>query len=244
MKKTFLLLILLFFFSLKNMAQRLSDHNNIIWLTTTLTPKISDKFSGHIEYQWRRADWLKNWQQSVLRLGVNYKIHPQVTAQVGYGYIKTYAYGTYTPAALPNTFDEHRIYEQLTISAPIGKVNISNRLRLEQRWFGRYLELNSNTPDSWVYLNRIRYMPRIDMPVSKKIYAAVYDEIFIGFGGNIGQNVFDQNRVGILAGYKANNTFKLEVGYINQTLQLARKIEDKNVFQYNNGIVINTFFNF
>jgi hypothetical protein len=45
-------------------------------------------------------------------------------------------------------------------------------------------------------------------------------------------------------GYKANKNFRVEGGFLNQTVQLGREIEGKNVFQYNNGVIINTYFNF
>ena len=71
----------------------------------------------------------------------------------------------------------------------------------------------------------------------------VYDEIIIGFGKNIGENVFDQNRFALLMGYKINSALRIEGGWINQILQLGREVDNKNVFQHNNGIVINTYIN-
>jgi hypothetical protein len=37
---------------------------------------------------------------------------------------------------------------------------------------------------------------------------------------------------------------RIEAGYLNQTLQLGRELNNRNVFQNNNGIIINTNFNF
>jgi hypothetical protein len=239
-----ILLIVLILLSLQTFSQnRISDHNQIGWFATTITPSISKKLSLHIEYQWRREDFITNWQQSLFRTGVNYKVHPQVTLQAGYAWIKTYAYGEHTLAALPNTFPEHRAYEQVTVNSTIGKTTLQNRLRLEQRWVGRFTSVNSTKPDEWIYLNRFRYMSRLDVPVTPKWYAAVYDEILIGFGKKVGENIFDQNRIALVAGYKFNPTFRAEAGFINQTVQLGREIDNKNVFQYNNGFVISTYIN-
>jgi hypothetical protein len=74
-------------------------------------------------------------------------------------------------------------------------------------------------------------------------YLAIYDELMIGFGKNIQANVFDQNRIGVLLGYQLNNQLRLEGGYINQTLQFGRLIEGKNVFQHNNGLIVNVLTN-
>jgi hypothetical protein len=78
----------------------------------------------------------------------------------------------------------------------------------------------------------------------KTPYFAIYDEIFIGFGSNVNENIFDQNRVGIMLGYRFSPTIRIETGYLNQTLQLGREVNNRNVFQYNNGIILNANFNF
>jgi hypothetical protein len=92
-------------------------------------------------------------------------------------------------------------------------------------------------------------MLRIQVPLkgkelkNKTAYLAAYNEIFIGFGKNVQTNVFDQNRLGIVLGYQLNKNVRLEGGYLHQTLQLGRQIMDQNVFQYNNGIILNAHFN-
>ena len=93
-------------------------------------------------------------------------------------------------------------------------------------------------------------MFRVQIPLkgqsieNKTPYLAIYDEIFIGFGENVNENVFDQNRLGVLIGYKFNNTIRIEAGYLNQILQLGREVDNRNVFQNNNGFIINTNFSF
>ena len=130
---------------------------------------------------------------------------------------------------------------QLTVTSNIGKVAISHRLRLEQRWIGKLHTMASDGPDEWVYLNRVRYMPRVDVPLSKKVYAAAYDEIHIAFGKNVGENIFDQNRIAALMGYKFHPKFRAEAGIINQTLQFGREINNKNVIQSNTGFLVNGY---
>lgn len=62
-------------------------------------------------------------------------------------------------------------------------------------------------------------MFRIQLPLkgnsinNKTPYIALYDEVFVGFGKNVNENIFDQNRLGILLGYKLNNSFRIEAGY-------------------------------
>lgn len=242
MRKTLAAILLLS--PLFSIAQnRINEYNNIGWYSIFVTPRITDKISAHIEYQWRREDWIRNWQQSLPRVGINYKLNQNVTFQVGYAFIHTFPYGTTTLASVPKTFPEHRAYEQVTVSTPVGKTNLSHRLRFEQRWVGRFNSIDSKKPDSWVYLNRVRYMPRLDIPLNKKWYLAGYDEILIGFGKNVGENIFDQNRIAIMGGYKFSPKFRVEAGYLNQVVLLGREVNNKNVFQHNNGILVNTYIN-
>ena len=77
----------------------------------------------------------------------------------------------------------------------------------------------------------------------KTAYLAIYDEVFIGFGKNVNENIFDQNRVGILIGYRFSPSIRIEGGYLNQILQLGREVNNRNVFQQNNGLILNAYFN-
>lgn len=121
---------------------------------------------------------------------------------------------------------------------------------LEQRWVGRYTNANLEKEDDYVFLNRMRYLMRLQLPIGKKkiedktLYAALYDEVFIQFGKEVQENIFDQNRLGALLGYKWNKSFRIEGGALLQTLQLGREIGGRNVMQYNKGIVLNTYVNF
>lgn len=240
MMKKHLLLLCLVSISYCSLAQsRLSDHNVIGWLALNIDPKISDKWSAHIEYQLRREQFVVGWQQSLLRLGLDYKISPQVSVLAGYAWIVTPPYGTLFASSVRKPFSEHRIYEQLVTTSNLGRVKLMHRLRLEQRFNGKYSSMEDDKQE-YKFTNRVRYMPRVDIPLDKnnKAYAAFFDEIFIGFGENVGQNVFDQNRIGIMLGYNVSKAFRLEGGYLNQTVQFGRQIDGRNVFQYNDGVLV------
>jgi hypothetical protein len=131
-----------------------------------------------------------------------------------------------------------------------GIVDLSHRFMLEQRFVGRYSSATKTTEDEFPLLHRMRYMIRLQIPLKgneikdKTPYVALYDEIFIGFGENVNANIFDQNRIGVLLGYRFNKNLRLEGGYLNQTLQFGRQINGQNVFQTNSGLVLNAHFNF
>lgn len=223
---------------------RITDKNNIGWWAYNGTFTVSNHFSIHTEYQWRRADYVQKWQQGLLRVGVNYKYNDETLFRAGYAWAETYPYGDIPLNGMGKDFTEHRIYEMAQLSGKISKFGISHRIMLEQRWIGRYSKASLDKEDSYLYLNRLRYLLRLQLPVYKQLYVAAYDEIFVGFGGNIGENIFDQNRFGALVGYTFSKNFRAEGGYLNQIVQLGREVGGKNVFQKNNGFIVSGIFNF
>ena len=229
---------------------RIQDGNKIGWYNYFGTFKLNSKFGIHTEYQLRRTNYISDKQQGLLRIGLNYQANPKLQIRMGYAWIETYPYGDYPINGMGKDFTEHRIFQMVTLTDKISKLDISHRFMLEQRFVGRYSSASLNTEDEYVFLNRLRYMFRIQVPLkgksidNKTPYIALYDEVFIGFGPNVNENIFDQNRIGLLLGYKINNKIKFEIGYLNQTLQLGREVNQRNVFQNNNGFIINTILNF
>jgi len=227
---------------------RYATHNTIGWYNYFGTFQLSDKVSLHTEYQWRRTNLVTSWQQSLLRVGINYQLRPTVLARLGYAWIETYNYGEFPLNSLGRDFTEHRIYEMLQLSHKEGKADLSHRFMLEQRFLGRYSSASVQKEDEFPLLNRMRYLFRVKYQPGgwfpDKLYGVLYDEIFIGFGKNVNVNVFDQNRIGALIGFQAGKNLKLEGGVINQILQYGRLIEGKNVFQYNTGPVVNAIYQF
>jgi hypothetical protein len=226
--------------------QRLHDKNTLGWFMYAGTFKIKPKISIHTEYQWRRADGIKNWQQGLLRTGINYAVTKDVSLNAGYAFAESFPYGEYTPV---NTFPEHRIFEQVVINNPVGNVLLTHRFTLEQRFVGAVSLQNGQKNTVFNYLNRIRYRLRAELPLTrhkqpdKKVWSVAFmDELFIGWGNNIGANIFDQNRLLLLLNYKVSKTIKLEGGYLSQIVQQGKRINDKTVFQYNNGFILATYF--
>jgi opacity protein-like surface antigen len=242
---------LLFGYSSISTAQnnRYNTYNNIGWYNYFGTFKISPKLSIHTEYQFRRNEIITEWQQSLLRLGVNYQLNPKVQLRLGYAWIETFPYGEIPINGMGKDFTEHRLFQMATLTDKVSKIDLSHRFMLEQRWVGRYTNATLTNEDEFPLLHRFRYMFRMQMPLKgkeiadKTPYVAIYDEIFLGFGKNVNENIFDQNRLGIVLGYRFNSNVRIEAGYLNQILQLGREVNNRNVFQHNNGLIINVNFN-
>jgi hypothetical protein len=248
MKKIFFFPVFLLTLHLFAQNDRVNDFNNINWLQTFNTISLNKKWSLHLEYQWRRENGYKNWQQSLLRIGTNYKLNDNVTAHFGYGWIETFSYGDY-PIANNGTFPEHRIYEQISFLQPLNKWTFTHRFRIEQRWLGRVKAgtAGNREIEDWFFLHRFRYQFRMQHPFytkgDKQFYGAAADELFIGAGKNLGANIFDQNRIFLLLGYKLNKKISIEAGYMNQTLQQGRRISNSTIMQRNNGLVVSSYVN-
>jgi hypothetical protein len=228
---------------------RLNTHNRIGWYNYFGSYNISKKFGLHSEYQWRRNQLIREGQQSLLRIGLNYHLNPRVLFRLGYAWVETYPYGDYPINGMGRDFTEHRFFEMIQLAHKEGILDLSHRFMLEQRFVGRYSSDKQTREDLFPLSHRFRYMLRIQVPLNdrelknKTAYVAAYNEVFIGFGKNVQANVFDQNRLGIVLGYQWSKNLRLEGGYLHQTLQLGRQIMDQNVFQYNNGIILNAHFN-
>ena len=227
---------------------RLENRNTIGWYNYFGTFKVSEKWGLHTEYQFRRNELVTEWQQSLLRLGVNYQVHPKVQLRFGYAWIETFPYGEIPINGMGKDFTEHRIFQMVTLTDKVSIIDLSHRFMLEQRWIGNYSNANMNVEDNYLFINRLRYMLRLQIPKGNEIksktpYLAIYDEVFIGFGENVNENVLDQNRIGILLGYQFNPSLRIEAGFLNQIVQFGREIDGRNLFQYNNGFILNTIFN-
>lgn len=251
MKRTSILLLLLCI-SLASYSQntRIKDINSIGWYALISTIKLDDKWSLAGEFQWRRENVISDSQQNLFRVGINRLIYPGVNIRAGYALAETFNYGDIPLNNLGKQFTEHRAYEMLGLNNKFGIVDNSHRLMLEQRWVGRYSNVSLEKEDDYVYTNRLRYMFRVQIPLKgreiadKTPYAAVYDEVFVGFGKNVNENVFDQNRLGLLLGYRFSPKVRIEGGFLSQIVQVGREISGRNVFQYNEGIIVSTNFNF
>lgn len=216
-----LLFVSLIVTSVYTFAQKQISDQSHGWLMYFGNHRFNERFGLHTEYQWRRADFMEHWQQSLLRLGVDYYAKNGGQYTIGYAWIESFAYGD---QPIARAFNEHRIWEQFITKSKVGRVDIQHRYRLEQRWLENWLKNTENTDSlgGFVNKNRARYRVMANMPINRRemsdntLFISIYDEVFLGFGQNIAKNVLDQNRLYAAVGYKFNSKFSLQLGYLNQ----------------------------
>ena len=207
--------------------------------------KLTDKVSLHTEYQWRRNEIITHWQQSLSRIGVDYKLSPTVMVTGGYGYIVIFPYGD-QPIAF--TFHEHRIWEQLILTQSSGRFFFNHRFRLEQRYLENRRDNGDGTSskDGYTYRSRARYRFLVNVPLNKPameqgaIFLSVYDEVFLQFGPNFGQNYLDQNRLFGAVGYVISPNANVQAGYLNHFVIKGNALDAEN----NHTLQVSLTYNF
>lgn len=230
---------LLFFFatvlsSISSVAQSTRDHtsNTHAWIMYFGNHKVSERFGIHVEVQIRRHELFSEWQQLLLRTGLDYYLKDNSRFTLGYCFVETDSYGEF---GVPNAFPEHRIWQQFFSGHSIGKVRLTHRYRLEQRMIG-----NASTGrfENGRYENRFRYMVKATRPLSEKVFIAFYNEVFLNAGRDVAYNIFDQNRLYGALGFNLSGSLKLELGYLYQAVQLRSlngadqvRVEDNHTLQ-------------
>lgn len=189
-------------------GQKQIDDQFNAWAVYQGNHHLNSKFDVHTEYQFRRSNGFADWQQSLARVGLDYKYNANCTFSAGYGWIVSFPYGAQPIAAQTN---ENRIWQQVNLKQQMGSIQIQQRYRLEQRFIDT------------IFRQRVRYRAQVILPLQdsyqtkgKGLFANVNDEVFLGFGKGIGKNVLDQNRFIAALGYKFTPDFNIQVGYLNQ----------------------------
>ena len=153
-------------------------------------------------------------------------------------------------ATVKLTVPELRPHIEFAYKQKLKRVTFDHRYRAEARFFHKTNLLRTQLDDGFGFGNfRFRYKLQVTIPLYKVannryLKLILSNEIHLNAGKNIKTNVFDQNRLGALLGYRFNKNVRIEAGYISQILQFGRKINGQNVFQNNSGLIVNANFNF
>ncbi|MEJ6980442.1 DUF2490 domain-containing protein [Pedobacter sp. P351] len=172
--------------------------------------RFHDKWSIHAEVQNRDFGIISEPEQILLRSGINYHLSKNAIVTAGYGLITNYAFDEETFQS--PSVSENRGWQQILLRNNLGRCFFEHRYRLEQRWI--------ESKDNKRYLDRIRYLMRVSVPLNSKIiekntiFLSFYDEAFI----HLSSTPFDRNRLyGAFAWQIAPNA-NIQLGYLAQTV--------------------------
>lgn len=224
MRKTWLFSSLLIVSSLLASAQQreqaVQQHG---WYMYYGNHRLTNRWGLHTEYQFRRHGLIADWQQSLMRIGVDYHVDPNVQLTAGYGWIVTFPYGA---QPVITTLHENRLWQQALLRQNTSRVRMHHRLRFEQRWVEHFSPL----PDGSLHYNgrnysdRFRYRFWLEVPLNNAKFeegtwfVATYNELFVNFGQNLRLNRFDQNRLYGAVGYQFSPKGNVQLGYMQQLI--------------------------
>jgi hypothetical protein len=217
----FYISIFLTLFSFHKSFSQDVEHNG--WFFWSHKQEISKKWQFSSDIQVRSADRLNYVNTLLIRPGIGYKIADNQTITLGYTYFgmweKENDETTYVP--------ENRIFEQYQIRNKIKRIEITNRIRYEQRFI--------HQPDNKIFAQRIRHYIQAQFPLvtdqlfTKGLYAAVQNEIFIHIQGKdkLNHSVFNQNRSYAGLGYRFSKKLELEVDYMFRYI-IQKDVDGRN----------------
>ena len=186
--------------ALKLSAQTPGEDKWGSWFMYFGTNTVSERFSIHTEAQFRYYETASNFNQLLLRTGLNYHIDPSTIATLGYGFIKTD--GTYEEPPIGRDGREHRIFEQFILKNKVWEFLFEHRYRLEQR----FLNFGNSTDTQ----HRARYRIQVMLPLTDTFFLNFYDELFV----NLQDELFGQNRLYGAFGIQITENSSVQFGYM------------------------------
>ncbi|MDF0706132.1 DUF2490 domain-containing protein [Flagellimonas okinawensis] len=192
-------------------AQQPGEDELGAWYMYFGTNKVSERWSVHTEAQFRFYETTSNFNQMLLRTGLNYHINENAIATGGYAFIDT-----------DNTFyefegelnsKEHRIFEQFILKNKVWELLFEHRYRLEQR----FLDFGETTDTQ----HRARYRIQMTLPLTNTFFLNFYDELFI----NLQDDLFGQNRLYGAVGVNITENSNIQIGYLRN--QFSNAVYDR-----------------
>lgn len=221
------LFLVVFLFSLGINAQtdKNVDKQSLVWVRYYNQLELNKKWSIHTEFDNRIFINPVKQNTFVARVQMRDRISDALELGAGFAY---FSVATQDPE-VKHGFDipEYRGQQDITVRQSIGKVNLTHRYQLEERFVHNVSK--AVLEDRTTFYLRFRYRIQGDYTFWKKekqyLKGILSDEIMINGGNKIIKNTFDQNRVyaGIQLGL--NPSIALELGYLNSFQERANGVD-------------------
>lgn len=181
--------------------------------------ELNEKWSLSMESHERLGGFFRYQGHVLLRPSVNYHVNPNTILSMGYTFIESWPYGSYS---LPIRKQENNLWEQVTLKFDIGKMKFSNRIRQEHRW-SQHIVKNGSTSyiDGVSYINRLRFRltgKRDLFSVGKddKVFVQIFDELWIDQNEKLIPSKLGRNWLYAGLGYSFSPRFSVQLGYMGQ----------------------------
>ena len=215
MKKLILVIILIIPGFL--LAQKKIENQQLIWYGYYNNLKLNENWSLNSEIQERQFYNPTAQHQLVFRSNLERKVFADWKASVG---MTLFFQNPNTPNSESNlTVPELRPDIGFNNKQKLGFLTINHRYKAEARFF--HDVENNRLVGGYRFSNfRFRYQLGLDIPIWKNekqqtIIVKIKDEIMFNAGNKIVKNTFDQNRIYLAVNYKLNNSYAVELGYMN-----------------------------
>ena len=216
MNTTNLIIFILVLFASKTLLGQSKDFtHSSSWNTVTVKANLNEKLFLKNEFNFRRTNFLQDWEQIVLRPSVQYKLDNALTAAVGYTYIQNYSYAEFST---PINTRENNLWQQFFLKQVFKHFDISHRLRFEERFREQVSRVNNHLAISGTdYSGRLRYRFIVTVPLLKKKHISViaYDEVFLDFETGLQPKSLNQNWMFIGLRFSESEHITITSGYHN-----------------------------
>lgn len=204
------------------LAQKKVENQQLIWYGYYNSLKFNEKWSLNSEIQERQFYQPTAQHQLVFRTNLERKLIGDWNASVGMTY---FLQNPNNPTSESNlTVPELRPDIGFGNKQKLGIVTINHRYKAEARFF--HDVENNRLVGGYRFSNfRLRYQVGLDFLIWKNekeqvFVAKIKDEIMFNVGNKMVKNTFDQNRIYLAINYKINNSYAVELGYMNWFQQL------------------------
>lgn len=182
------------------------------WTSLNTTARISERWSVIADIHIRRNNFMQDPSFYLVRGAGQYAIKPNFTVAAGYAHM----WIAPSRADWQAFVNENRLYQQAIFVTAIGKVNLVQRIRNEQRW--QQIVIDDKPSGKWRFTDRIRYLISATIPISKNPYMpkpVISNELLVHFGKPVWYNPFDQNRLFVGIRQQISKPLSFDFGYMN-----------------------------
>ncbi|TXE18568.1 DUF2490 domain-containing protein [Psychroserpens burtonensis] len=218
MKNIYIAFLLILVFNLASAQENSASHSSS-WNSFIPKVKIDNSFYITSEFHFRRANFLKGWEQFIIRPAIHFKKNETYDFALGYSFIKNYSFADFS---IPINANEHNIWQQVQLSQSQGKISFKHRFRLEERFIDKIVESSNNHYGigGGNYNNRFRYRFTVTRPIikikeDKSISVEIFNELFMDLEDGIRPKAFNQNWFYVGLGYPITSKMGLGIGYHN-----------------------------